>query len=590
MNSLSSMAVIVTERLTGVMAFEDYDLARVVIGSFQQNENILTACLYDDKTELVTQYNKSGRDVTYCLKNRHIAAPLMVDQTISLDGQTYGNLLLYADPRLIWNHLLSMSAFVLLIATLCYVLTRILSKRYFKQETESLFHLASTAREISKTGEYDIRVSTGDNPAMEISNLVNSFNELLEIVENHRDHLEEMISIRTAQLNEEKTKVEKISEAKSEFLAKLSHDIRTPLTSILGFSEMINNNAAISDKHRHYINTIIKNADFISELVNGLLVLSKLESTGLSVKSEPFDMNKILILLKQTFEPIAENKNLKLEFNTLSIERNWLWGDSLKLQQALNNLLENAIKYTSEGHIEFTTLQTQEDEKSVRLLINITDTGIGISDEKINLIFEEYIKIGSGIKPETGTGLGLAIARKLIEAMDGTIKVSSTPSEGSTFTIDVPFKLASARQNDFVQANSDTGPIRQFLLMHSPVMVIDDDPDFMEIITEIILSLETTVRIIQAECCEQARTLFDQHRPGLVFTDIELPDGDGYKLSKIFKQKHAGTVIVAVSAYHSSDEYVHTNDVHFDDFIAKPFHRDNIADTLHELAKSQKQY
>ncbi len=579
------MAIIITDRLTGVMAFEDYDLARKNISALRLNEDILTACLYDKNHDLVTKFNQDNNDKNFCNQTSHVTAPLMVSRPIMLDEQVLGNLVLYADPKLFWKNLISMSVFLIFIGTLCYLLTWILSKRYFRKETQSLLRLASTAREISKTGNYEIRVNTGDNPAMEISNLISSFNELLEIVENHRNRLEEMISIRTSQLNDEKKKVEKISEAKSEFLAKLSHDIRTPLTSILGYSELINNNRKIQDKHRNHINAIIRNAEFVSELVNGLLNLAKLESTDLKIEAVPFEINKILSLVKQTFEPLAENKNLKLELNTLSLEENWLLGDPIKLHQVLNNLLDNSIKYTHEGGIQFTVSQLLEDNKTAIVKFEIKDSGTGISNEKINEIFDDYIQIGSASNQIKGAGLGLAIAKKLVNAMAGTINVKNNKSTGSTFSIEIPFQLAQAQKEDADSSRGNFEVIKKFLLEYSPILAIDDDANCTEIVSEIILSQQPQATIIHASSYNQALELFNIKQPRLVFTDIELPDGDGYELAKLFKRRNADTIIIAISAYHTSDEYESLNDRCFNYFIAKPFHKKNIIDTLSELVK-----
>ena len=587
-NSLSSMAIIITDRLTGVMAFEDYDLARKNISSLKLNEDILTACLYDKNHQLVTKFNKDNDDTDFCKQNSNISAPLMVNRPISLDGQSLGRLVLYADPKLFWKNLIGMSVFLLLIGTLCYFLTLVLSKRFFKKETYSLLRLASTARKISKTGDYEIRVNTGDNPAMEISNLVSSFNDLLGIVENHRSRLEEMISIRTSQLNDEKKKVEKISEAKSEFLAKLSHDIRTPLTSILGYTELINNNKIIQEKHRNHIDAIIRNTEFVSELVNGLLTLAKLESTELVIKLEPFDINKILEILKQTFQPIATSKNLTLEFNTLSLKENWLLGDSLQLHQVLNNLLENAIKYTQEGSIQFTISQIPKADGSVVIYIKISDSGIGISNEKITEIFDDYIQLESGTNLVSGAGLGLAIAKKIVNAMEGVISVTSNESKGSTFSIEIPFKLASAEISVSDNEDDDFSFINEYLLQHSPILTIDDDLDCREIVSEIILSQQPQATIIKASSYKQAVELFSAQQPKLVFTDIELLDGNGYDLAKLFKTLNANIIIVAISAYHTSDEYKSSNNSSFDHFIAKPFHKRNIIDTLNKLAKQMR--
>ena len=586
-NSLSSLAIIITDRLTGVMAFEDYDLARKNIASLKLNEDILAACLYDTENQLVTSFNKNNQEEKLCNQTSHMTTALMVDRTISHDNQDLGSLILYADPRLFWNNLITMSAFLLFIGTLCFFLTLLLSKRFFKKETQSLIKLAATAREVSNTGDYDIRVNTGENPAREISNLVASFNELLEIVDNHRSHLEEMITTRTSQLNEEKKKVEKISDAKSEFLAKLSHDIRTPLTSILGYTELINNSKNVQEKHGKHIDAIIRNAEFVSELVNGLLSLAKIESTDFTLQVEPFDINKILAILDQTFQPLAHSKNLTLELDTLELEENWLMGDSLKLHQVLNNMLENAVKYTHQGHIQLTASQTHINDNGCVLRIDITDSGIGISNDKINQIFDDYIQIGSNTNLTTGAGLGLAIAKKVVDAMGGEISVESNELHGSTFKIEIPFELAASQYIEHEGSSSDYSMINEFLLQKSPILTIDDDPNCREIISEIILSQQPHATIFQASSYKQAIKLFRLNQPKLVFTDIELPDGNGYELTKAFRTLNKDIIIVAISAHYTSAEYKSTNDFCFNHFIAKPFHKKNLVDVLNLLIKQK---
>lgn len=584
-NSLSSMAIIITDRLTGVMAFEDYDLARKNINSLRLNENILTACLYDIDHNLVTKFNRHSNQDEFCTKNSNITTSLMVDQPIMLNDQALGRLVLYADPKLFWEHQIGMSLFLLLVGTLCYVFTWLLSKRYFRKETKSLLKLAATAREISKTGNYEIRVTAGENPAREISNLVNSFNELLEIVENHRSQLEDMINIRTAQLNEEKKKVEKISEAKSEFLAKLNHDIRTPLTSILGYTELIKNGDTVHDKNIHHLDAILRNAEFVSELVNGLLSLAKLESTDLAVKAAPFNINTILESIKQTFEPLAERKNLTLSLNTLSLEENWLEGDSLKLHQVLNNLLDNAIKFTKQGSVQLSVTQRRKDQETVIIKFKITDSGIGISNTKIRDIFDDYVQIGSDTQLLTGAGLGLAIAKKLVNAMDGTISVRQNSQGGSEFSIEIPFKPSSKLSPGPAGKENHTAQIKSLLHDFSPILVIDDDPNCREIVSEILLSQQPQCTIIHASTFMEAINLYHERQPKLVFTDIELPDGNGYELAKEIKQYHGNTLIVAISAYHTIDEYGKTGNRCFNHLIAKPFHKQNLLDTLREIVE-----
>ena len=580
-SSLSSLGEIISDRLTGVMAFEDFDLAQKSILTLKKNQDILAACIYDKNKTLLTSFENHENEHMFCSENDHLITSLMIEEEILLDGESLGQLVLYSNPQRVTNQMLATLGYLFLVAVICYILSLMLAKRFIRKETQPIIDLANTARQISNTGDYEHRVEKGFTPAQEISNLIDSFNELLDIVARHNNELETLISERTNQLEEEKQKVEIISQAKSEFLAKLSHDLRTPLTSILGYSEILSAQKNLQDNQATHLDVIIRNAEFITQLVNNLLELSKLESANLKFDYEVFDVKKLVDNLENTFVPTALTRNLDLivEFSRLESQR--LMGDVTKLQQILNNLLENALKFTTSGFVSLTVSQRQLTDKQVMNTFVVADSGIGISADKIDRIFDDYVQLESNAYSIKGAGLGLAITKKLVDLMGGRLEVESDQNTGTVFTLELPLDSVQTSPQGLIDVDESERTNTAVISPDTSVLIVDDDPGCREILLSIVSEYVSPRQIYQAETLTNATEILEEHQTELIFLDIELPDGNGFEFAKKIREQYDNIIIIAVSAFNDEKRELQLDLI--DAFVPKPFSKFDITTVLGQL-------
>ncbi|MDH5560855.1 MAG: response regulator [Deltaproteobacteria bacterium] len=259
---------------------------------------------------------------------------------------------------------------------------------------------------------------------------------------------EELFARLNVHLNENKLKKElrervidlkRINKVKEEFLAIASHDLRSPLTGIIGFGELLLEVEYLQEDEREYVNYILKSGDFLLSMINDILDLGKIESESFEIELEPTDIVPILESCLHGAQYSAKMKDIRLECSNRFHEENipLVQGDKSSLTRIFNNLLSNSIKFTPKKGLVDLTVTPSIDKKSI--LISITDTGIGIPPEKLPLIFDKYSKTSQkGTEGEKSTGLGMSITKQLVERHHGTITVQSKIDQGTSFIINFP--------------------------------------------------------------------------------------------------------------------------------------------------------
>jgi two-component system sensor histidine kinase BarA len=305
-------------------------------------------------------------------------------------------------------------------------------------------HLRDVANAV-REGDVDQRaeIRTGD----EFEELASAFNRMLRQLLSQQSELRvvnDELDTRLDQLAQANLKLHEMNRLKGDFLATVSHELRTPLNSILGFSDVLSGIAALDDKQLRYVGNIQRSGRMLLDMINDILDLAKVESGKMEVRLGEFKINSLVSAQCDMARPLAEKKNIDLDCEA-STSLPPLRQDQAKVQQILNNLLSNAIKFTPEGGRIFVSAERDE-QGDLRLKVN--DTGIGISPDEQQLVFEKF-RQGSGALSDgdamtreySGTGLGLSIVRELCRLLGGDVSLESELGKGSTFTIRLPWRL-----------------------------------------------------------------------------------------------------------------------------------------------------
>ncbi|MDH3972980.1 MAG: ATP-binding protein [Deltaproteobacteria bacterium] len=258
---------------------------------------------------------------------------------------------------------------------------------------------------------------------------------LVSMIARHRKQslvLEEAVRLRTFQLEREKGRVEKASQAKTEFLSKMSHELRTPLNAIMGFGQLLNSNLK-TETEKDYCKEITGAGSHLLALINEVLDLSKIESGCLKLDIEPVSVHEIISASCRLINPLAEGKNITVSYEEK--EKNiYVFADKKSLKQVIINLLSNAIKYNREnGRVEITV----NIKKNDNVRISIFDSGHGLDDKQVKDLFQPFERVGAENSGVEGLGIGLVICKNLMEAMNGNIDISSDPGKGSTFSVEL---------------------------------------------------------------------------------------------------------------------------------------------------------
>ena len=385
------------------------------------------------------------------------------------------------------------------------------------------------------------------------------------------------------------------NEAKTMFLSNMSHDMRTPMNAILGFSALLDRDASQPDKVREYNRKIAASGRHLLNLINDVLDMSKIESGQNSLNIEEFGLTELLEELDSLIHPLVREKQQSFDINVCSVNGNRFLGDKLRLSQILVNLLSNAVKYTPKGgHIELTILGLPETSRGyAHLRFQVQDNGIGISPEFVKHIFDPFTRennsTASGI---LGTGLGMAITKNLVDLMGGTISVESAKGEGSTFRVELELRYGAQSTESILQEKTSQPTLSENTLEGLKVLVAEDNEINAEILEE-LLSFEGVVceRTINGQ---EALERFRQNPAGYydaVLLDIQMPIMNGYETARAIRnldRPDAGTIpIVAMTANTFADDVQNSMKAGMNAHLPKPIDMAVLKEVLEKLILSE---
>ena len=372
---------------------------------------------------------------------------------------------------------------------------------------------------------------------------------------------------------EKAKKAENASKMKSLFLANMSHEIRTPLNAIEGFSRVIIETDDPEERMKYYEIIESNNARLMS-LVNEILDLSRVESGEIVMKKAPTDLNQLCNSIKQLFKfRCPDSVTLEKSVPSIAVTFNT---DANRITQVFSNLVSNALKHTPKGHISY-GFKLIDDAQQIEFFVK--DTGSGIAPEDIDSIFNTYMSRDA--EKQNGYGLGLPLCKIIVEKLGGKISVESVLGEGSTFRFVLPFDGNIGGMTGNIRTTSSVRTIRVSThpeQMNKKTILVAEDEDSNYELVKIVL--QKRYHLVRACNGIEVVTMNEEEHPDLILMDIRMPEMSGLDATRIIKEVHSETPIIALSAYAFPENIREAKAAGCDEFMAKPFRVESLIETV----------
>lgn len=577
--------VLVTNTLSSVL-FNDADAATQILSSLRIRPDINQAVVYDEKGKTFAAYQKGEgvnpfepKQIQQLQSRQQIvlqqdSSGLKVFIPMISHGELVGSLYLFDDMTALQLQLNHFYKVVLVTALIAFIISLVAMIWLVKLFTTPVHELMTTIDNISRSKNYRQRAPKASTN--EFNQLTDSFNQMIEEVETRdqqlehiNQELEQRVTARTEALESALAIANEANNAKAEFLAVMSHEVRTPLNGVIGFAELLKLHQLDTDA-AETVALLNESAQTLLQLLNQILDFSKLDADKVELEQQHLDIHSFMNSVVETNRAKAGRKGLKLSLNLATCHGSYI-GDPLRLRQILNNLIDNAIKFTEQGEVSVVVFE-QDLDAETWVNFEVKDSGVGISQNKLKSIFTPFSQADSSVtRKYGGTGLGLAICAQLIKLMGGHYGVESAQETGSRFWFKIPLSYAAHSQFDS-ESEPDSRAIHHGTDMR--ILLAEDNDVNQQVALGMLTSLGYDVDIVDNGIDAVSHSM--QKAYDLILMDYHMPQLGGIDATQQIRDGgEAGanlqTPIIALTADVQSHVAGKFKRAGADDLLVKPF-------------------